>query len=246
MPENPAIAVEALCKSYGPVAALCDVSFAVRAGETCGLLGLNGAGKSTLFQILTGLFGADSGRALLAGHDTARSAPAALARTGIVFQSQALDPDLTLAQSLGHHAAMHGMRAARRGPAIAAALALFDLSDHRDKAARTLSGGTRRRAEIARALLPAPDVLLLDEPTQGLDPAARRGLVSHLRRLAADRGLAVLWATHLVEEVEAADRIVVLHKGTLRHDGPPAAMREATGCDRLEDAFLRLVQGPAA
>lgn len=241
-----AIDISALCKSYGPAVALREVSFTVRAGETCGLLGLNGAGKSTLFQILTGLFSADSGQSRIMGHDTARAAPAALARTGIVFQSPALDPDLTLRQSLGHYAAMRGMRAARRGPAIEAVLTLFDLSTHRDQAARTLSGGTRRRAEIARAMLGSPDVLLLDEPTQGLDPATRRGLAAHLRLLAADRGLAVLWATHLVEEVESADKIVVLHGGTLCHDGPPDAMRQATGRQRLEDAFLALVAGHPA
>ncbi|PSC04209.1 ABC transporter ATP-binding protein [Alsobacter soli] len=236
----PAVVIDALSKSYGKVRALDGVSLALSPGQFTALLGPNGAGKSTLFQILTGLFVADSGSVQVLGHDLARQPTRALAAMGIVFQQPSLDLDLTVEQNLAYHAGLHGLAGRRARDAIAEALALFGQEGARSQRARTLSGGNRRKIEMARALMTEPAVVLLDEPTQGLDPASRRDIVEHVARLTRERGLCVLWATHIVSEVEGADRVVVLHKGRVLDDGPPADIVARHGGAALEDAFLAL------
>lgn len=244
IPVRHAIAVSGLSKSYGKVKALTDVSFTLEPGRFTALLGPNGAGKSTLFQILTGLFAADAGRVEVAGIDMARSPAAALAEQGIVFQQPSLDLDLTVEQNLAYHAGLHGLTGVRRREATEAALGLFDQSSIRRETCRKLSGGTRRKVELARALMTTPSILLLDEATAGLDPAARRDLVDHVARLAHDRGLSVLWATHIVSEVVGADRVILLDKGRILADGPPRALIERAGEPDLERAFLALTRRP--
>ena len=239
---QPAVVVTGLSKSYGKVRALTEITFTLAPGLFTALLGPNGAGKSTLFQILTGLFAADAGRVEIAGIDMARSPDAALAEQGIVFQQPSLDLDLTVEQNLAYHAGLHGLTGARRRDAIAVALDLFDQSGIRRETARKLSGGTRRKVELARALMTAPSILLLDEATAGLDPASRRDLVDHVGRLARERGLAVLWATHIVSEVIAADRVILLDKGRILADAPPHVLIERSGEPDLERAFLALTR----
>jgi ABC-2 type transport system ATP-binding protein len=241
---GPAVAVESLSKSYGRNKALDEVSFALEPGVFTALLGPNGAGKSTLFQILTGLFAADSGMVTIAGIDMARNPAAALAEQGIVFQQPSLDLDLTVEQNLDYHAGLHGLTGGRRKAAVERALALFEQAGVRREAARKLSGGNRRKIELARALMTDPSILLLDEATAGLDPAGRRDLVDHVARLARQQGLAVLWATHIVSEVVAADRVILLHRGRILADGPPAAILALAGADDLEKAFLTLTRPP--
>ncbi len=236
------IEVRNLVKTYGRVRALGGVTFAVPVGTVTGLLGPNGAGKSTLMQVLTGLFAPDSGEVLIGSIPVAREPVHALAQLGIVFQQPSLDLDLTVAQNLSYYAGLTGLTGSARARAIAQALALFGLQDSARSHVRTLSGGTRRKIELSRALMADPTVILLDEPTQGLDPASRREIVGHVRDLAASRGLAVLWATHLVDEVESADSIVVLHKGTVMMVGRPADLLATTGAGTLEDAFLALTR----
>lgn len=245
-PPVPVIAIDGLTKSYGKVRALDGVSLSLEPGRFTALLGPNGAGKSTLFQILTGLFVADSGSVRVLGADLAADPTAALARLGIVFQQPSLDLDLTVEQNLAYHAGLHGIGGRRRRDAIEEALALFGQSETRRQRVRTLSGGNRRKIEMARALMSAPALLLLDEPTQGLDPASRRDLVLHVSRLVRERDLGVLWATHIVSEVEAADRVVVLHRGRVIEDGAPADVVARSGAATLEGAFLALTQGRAA
>ncbi|WP_460449339.1 ABC transporter ATP-binding protein [Alsobacter sp. SYSU BS001988] len=242
---DPVVVLAGLAKSYGKVKALADVSLSLRAGEFTALLGPNGAGKSTLFQILTGLFVPDGGTVSVLGADLSADPTAALARLGVVFQQSALDLDLTVEQNLSYHAGLHGMapRAARQ--AIGEALALFGQAGARRERVRALSGGTRRKIELARALMTDPALLLLDEPTQGLDPASRRDLVDHVARLTRERGLGVLWATHIVSEVEDADRVVVLHRGRVLDDGTPADIVARHGGASLEAAFLAMTSGPA-
>ena len=242
----PAVTVAALSKSYGGVRALDDVSFAVPTGAVTALLGLNGAGKTTLFQILTGLFVADAGRVSVFGDDIAAAPVRALGHMGIVFQQPVFDLDLTVRQNLAFHAGLHGLKGRRAADAIADGLARFRIGDLATKRVRALSGGTRRKVELARALVTAPRLLLLDEPSQGLDTRSRAELVADVFALAAERGTTVLWATHLVAEVERADRVVVLHRGRVAADGTPRDLAAAQGAATLEAAFLGIARRDAA
>jgi ABC-2 type transport system ATP-binding protein len=236
---EPRLDVDGLVKRYGERAALAGVSLALSPGEFVALLGPNGAGKSTLFQVLTGLFAADEGRVRVAGRSLRESPAAALRHLGVVFQQMSLDLDLSVERNLRFHAALHGLPRGVADRRIADGCTAFGLQADRARPVRELSGGNRRKVELARALLHRPDVLLMDEPTVGLDPKSRRDLLGAIRRDVAERGSAVLWATHLVEEAEAADRVLVLHKGRLLADGTPAAVAQALGGGSLEEAFLR-------
>lgn len=236
---TPALAVEDVSKSYGPIKALDGLSLSVARGEFVALLGPNGAGKSTLFQLLTGLFVPDAGRIEVAGFDMRRDARRALACLGVVFQQPTLDLDLSVVANLRFHARLHGMGRAAR-PRIDAELHRIGLTARAKDLARTLSGGNRRKVELARALLHDPVVLLMDEPTVGLDPASRTQLVEYVHSLCAHRGVGVLWATHLVDEAESADRVIIVHKGHWIAAGTAAALRERTGRQSLRDAFLDL------
>jgi ABC-2 type transport system ATP-binding protein len=211
--------VRGVSKAYGKTRALSGIELSVDAGEFVALLGPNGAGKSTLFQLLTGLSAADAGEIAVAGVDLRQDPAGALARIGVVFQQPALDLDLTVWGNLQFHARLHGCRNARRR--IDEMLAQVGLTEHGRKRARTLSGGNRRRVELARALLHRPPLLLVDEPTVGLDPASRQQLLAHVRELCREQGVGVLWATHLVDEAEDADRIIILDRGKKVAEGAP-------------------------
>ena len=237
---TPALEVQGLSKSYGPLKALDDVSLAVGEGEFVGLLGPNGAGKTTLFQILSGLFAADGGSVHVLGHDIRHSATAALAGIGIVFQQPTLDLDLSVLANLRFSARMHGMPGARRHERIEAELERLDLTERADAPARTLSGGNRRRVELARALVHEPSVLLMDEATVGLDPASRRQLLDYVLDLRRERSVGVLWATHLVDEVEHADRVVILHRGRVVDVGSPDGIVSGAGAESIGEAFLAM------
>ncbi len=236
--------VENLTKTYGKLRALDAVSFQVQAGSVTALLGMNGAGKTTLFQLLTGLFVADAGLIRVFGHDMARRPQAALARLGIVFQQPALDLDLTARQNLNFHARLHGMTRAAMRLSVDTVLAQFGLTEQARKPTRELSGGTRRKVELARALVTSPDLLLLDEPSSGLDTQARHDLTRDVFKATRERQIAVLWATHLVSDIEDADAVVVLSRGRVVATGSPATLLEATGTDTLEQAFLALNRKP--
>jgi ABC-2 type transport system ATP-binding protein len=237
-----ALSIDRLVKRYGKLTALNEISFSVEAGQVTALLGPNGAGKTTLFQILTGLFVADSGQVSILGIDIAKDPVAALKQLGIVFQQSALDPDLTAHQNLIFHGGLHGLS---RKDATARAdkwLQNFGLSDVSKKPCRQLSGGMKRRVELARALMTDPALLLLDEPTQGLDPKSRKELVETVFALARDRGLSVVWATHLVGEVVNADTIIVLDHGHIVGKGTSPELLIQTKANSLEDAFLALTE----
>jgi len=218
-PSDNGLVVERLRFAYAAKAALDDVSLRVEPGTFCALLGPNGAGKSTLFALLTRLFTAREGRIVIGGHDLARNPRAALAAMGVVFQQPTLDLDLTIRQNLRYFAALHGLAGRAAAHRIDAALDRLGLAARANERCRTLNGGHRRRTEIARALLHRPAVLLLDEPTVGLDAASRAALVAHVHDLARDEGLTVLWATHLTDEVRPEDRLVILHRGRVLADG---------------------------
>jgi ABC-2 type transport system ATP-binding protein len=241
-PGAPALLIEGVSHRFGQVAALRDVSLAVGRGAFCALLGVNGAGKTTLFSLITRLYDSTSGRIGVAGFDARRQPSPALARLGAVFQSRALDSDLTLQQNLAYHAALHGIGGAAARLRIAEVLALVDLSDRPGVKVATLSGGQQRRAEIARALLHRPQLLLLDEATAGLDLRARLEVAALVRRLIAEEGVSTLWATHIFEEIEPDDHVVILHRGAVLADGKAATL---AGDAPLAAAFLRLT-GEAA
>lgn len=230
---------ERLHKSYGARPALHDLSLSLAAGELVVLLGPNGAGKSTLMQLLTGLFSPDQGRVQILGHDMQSQASRALAGLGVVFQQPALDLDLTVTANLLFHTDLHGLPRTLARERIAQGLRAMGLADQARAVVRGLSGGTRRKVELVRALLHAPHVLLMDEATVGLDPASRQQMLAWVRLLTRERGVAVLWATHLVEEIEQADRLVVLHQGRLHFDGPVAAFATRSQGNSLGDEVLR-------
>ncbi len=242
----PALRLANVVRTYGPVRAVDGVSFDVAAGEFVALLGPNGAGKSTLFQLLSGLFTADSGLIEVMGHNMSRDPVPALASLGIVFQQPTLDLELTVSHNLRFHAGLHGLPREQANARIARELVRLGLSESANKKTATLSGGNRRRVELARALLHDPKILLMDEATVGLDPASRADLRALLQDLRRERGVAVLWATHLCEEVADADRVVLLNKGQKLRDCSPAELMASTGKPSIEAAFLALTGGERA
>jgi ABC-2 type transport system ATP-binding protein len=239
---TPAVELRGLTKRYGPHTAVDALSLTIAPRTFVGLLGPNGAGKSTLFQMLTGLFAADAGQALIAGHSISDQPVKALAALGVVFQQSSLDLDLSVERNLRFHAALHGLPRRVADQRIEQGCAALGLANDRQRAVRELSGGNRRKVELVRALLHQPAVLLMDEASVGLDPASRRDLLAALRADVAARGTAVLWATHLVEEAQQADRVLVLHHGKLIADGTPAEVTAALGGATLEAGFIQRTQ----
>jgi ABC-2 type transport system ATP-binding protein len=237
-----ALEVADLSHSYGARLALDNISLAIYPGEFTVLLGLNGAGKSTLFSLVTRLYAHRSGAIRVFGTAVDGDPATALSRMGIVFQQSTLDLDLTVEQNLRYHAALHGLPPALAKTRIAAELDRVGLAERRRDKARQLSGGQRRRVEIARALLHDPRLLLLDEPTVGLDVAGRQFLLEYVRRLCRDQGLAVLWATHLIDEVGDDARVIVLHGGRILADGPVGDVVAVAGVSSIGAAFEALVK----
>ena len=241
-----ALLVRGVSHSFGPVPALADVALRVPRGAFVVLLGPNGAGKSTLFALVTRLYDNVSGEIRILGHDVRRQPTAALQQLGVVFQSRSLDSDLTLLENLTYHAALQGIgrREARRR--AIEALAKVGLAERADDKARTLSGGQARRVEIVRALLHEPACLLLDEATVGLDVASREGVLAIVRALVKERGVGVLWATHLVDEVADDDHVVLLHKGRVRFSGRVPNLLDIAEAGNLRGAFMRITENPLA
>ena len=241
--QGAALLLDNVVKTYGAIRAVDGVSLKVSAGEFIALLGPNGAGKTTLFQLLSGLFVPDSGRIEIMGHDMLRDPVPALAKLGIVFQQPTLDLELTVTGNLLFHAGLHGIPRAVAKARIEAELARLGLAERAHDKTIQLSGGNRRRVELARALLHEPRVLLMDEATVGLDPASRNDLRKLILSLRAERSVAVLWATHLCDEVEDADRVIVLHHGKVLADTTPAELVAKAGTATIEQAFLAMTGG---
>jgi ABC-2 type transport system ATP-binding protein len=242
-PSAPALLLDNVVKTYGSVRAVDGVSLTAKPGEFIALLGPNGAGKTTLFQLLSGLFAADSGRIEVMGHDMARDPVPALARLGIVFQQPTLDLELSVTANLLFHAGLLGISRTVAEPRIQKELARLGLAERAHDKTAQLSGGNRRRVELARALLHEPRLLLMDEATVGLDPQSRSDLLDLMLTMRAERGVAVLWATHLCDEVGDADRVIVLHRGKVLADTTPAGLIAAAGAKTIEEAFLKMT-GP--
>jgi ABC-2 type transport system ATP-binding protein len=232
--------VRNLSYAFGAKMALDAVNLRLDDGQFKVLLGPNGAGKTTLFSLVTRLYESRDGSIAVAGRDLRRHPGQALSRMGVVFQQPTLDLDLTVRQNLLYHASLHGLdrRSALRRMEIE--LGRLDMAERTGETVRKLNGGHRRRVEIARALLHQPTLLLLDEPTVGLDVPSRRAIVAHAHRLAREDRVAVLWATHLIDEVEETDAVVVLHRGRVKADGGLTEVLTAAGAATIGEAFDRL------
>ena len=232
--------VENLSYAFGKKSVLNAISFHVEGGSCNILLGPNGAGKSTLFSLVTRLYASADGRIEINGKDLRRHSYKALADLGVVFQQPTLDLDMTVIQNLRYHAALYGLSRQQARIHIEQELERQDMFDRRYEKVRQLNGGHRRRVEIARALLHQPSVLLLDEPTVGLDIASRQSIVEHIHQLATQDNLAVLWATHLIDEVYDSDQLIVLHQGRVLADGQVSELVETHNADNVSDLFQQL------
>ncbi|MDP9836314.1 ABC-2 type transport system ATP-binding protein [Neorhizobium huautlense] len=236
----PALEVSAVSHSYGQKKALDAVSFAIPLGRLTVLLGLNGAGKTTLFSLISHLYDTRQGAIRVFGHDIRQTPGEALRRLGIVFQARTLDLDLSVGQNLAYHAALHGIGRLRAKARIHALLSQIDMADRLHDKARSLSGGQMRRVEIVRALLHDPSLLLLDEATVGLDIRSRADILATIRALVAEKGISVLWATHLIDEVDDRDEVVILDKGRVLAAGPVTEIVTKTGTADIRQAFAAL------
>jgi ABC-2 type transport system ATP-binding protein len=227
----PTISVQNLVHRYDNRAALNGISFDVRPAELFGLLGPNGSGKTTLFRILSTLMIPTAGTALVMGYNTAQDPSSVRREIGVVFQAQSVDPKLTAYENLWHQGHLYGLRGAllkRRANEI---LARVGLADRAKERVETFSGGMQRRIELAKGLLHRPGVLLLDEPTTGLDPGARRDLWQYLQILRDEEQVSVLVTTHLMEEAERCDRLAIMSEGNLVALGTPAELKSEIGGD---------------
>ncbi|HZQ23742.1 MAG TPA: ATP-binding cassette domain-containing protein [Terriglobales bacterium] len=230
-PQSSVISVENIVHRYDTRAALNGVTFRVHHAELFGLLGPNGSGKTTLFRILSTLMIPSSGRALIMGYDAATE-PARLRRQiGVVFQAQSVDPKLTAYENLWHQGHLYGLRGRALKSRILEILNRVGLADRAHEYVETFSGGMQRRIELAKGLLHHPSVLLLDEPTTGLDPGARRDLWQYLAILRDEERVSVIVTTHLMEEAERCDRLVIMNEGKVVALGTPAELKKEIGGD---------------
>ena len=230
-----AVTVNQVSHAFGKRQVLQDVSFAVPQGRVTMLLGPNGAGKTTLFSLIAGLLAPQSG-----------SLNVSRKNLGLVFQQSAVDLELTVAQNLAYYASLHGLSKTEASARIEQVLGPLELSARKQERVKSLNGGHRRRVEIARALLTQPQALLLDEPTTGLDIPTRKALVAYLHSEAEARNMAVLWSTHLVDEVEDGDHIVMLRQGKVVADGEMKDILQLSKSKNLTDAYLHFAGGDTA
>lgn len=230
---NP-VETDGLRRVFGSRVALDGVSIAVREGEIFGLLGPNGGGKTTLFRVLSTLLAPSGGTARICGHDVAGDAAEVRRCLGVVFQSPSLDPQLTVEENLRYGGNLYGLRGRELEERMKEAARALRVADRFPDLVKTLSGGLQRRVEVAKSLLPRPRVLLLDEPSTGLDPVARVDLWESLTRLREASGMTVVMTTHLMDEAERCDRVAILHHGKLIACDTPDALRATVGTDVLK------------
>lgn len=228
------IQVENLCKAYGDVKAVNGISFSVGAGNLFSFLGTNGAGKTTTISILTTLLANSSGNAVIGGFDVERDAEKVRELIGVVFQDSVLDPVLSVTENLVVRGSLYGLRGEKLKSAVDNAAKLTGISEYANRRYGKLSGGQRRRADIARALVHTPKLLFLDEPTTGLDPKTRRDIWRLIRDLQKSSGMTVFLTTHYMEEAAESDDIVVIHKGEIKTQGSPLELKTRYCSDMLK------------
>jgi ABC-2 type transport system ATP-binding protein len=237
-----ALEIADLSFRFGNKVALDDVSFSVGTGQFKVLLGPNGAGKTTFFSLVTRLYDSARGQIRVRGVNLRDDPHQALAQMGVVFQQPTLDLDLNVRQNLLYHAALHGIKKSDAIERIETELTRFGMLERQYEKVRQLNGGHRRRVEIARALMHNPELLLLDEPTVGLDVPSRRDIVEHVHRMAREQNIAVLWSTHLIDEIYDDDKVIILHQGKICADGTVPEVIAGTGTENIADAFDKIVE----
>ena len=238
-----ALEIKDLSFSYQSKKALDNIHLKLKPSQCNILLGANGAGKSTLFSLITRLYDSHEGQIKLCGFDIKQHTQQALSKLGVVFQQSTLDMDLTVMQNLHYHTALHGMKRSLANQRIQIELERLNMFDRRFESIRQLNGGHRRRVEIARALLHQPTLLLLDEPTVGLDMPSRQALVDYIHKLVKEQQLAVLWATHLIDEIHTDDQLIMLHQGKIKQQGSVSTILKATQSETINQAFQSMSQG---
>jgi len=233
MGTSPAIQVSRLVHRYGERLALAGLDLTVELGEIFALLGPNGGGKTTLFRLLSTLIPVQQGDVTVLGFDVVRGRAEVRRRIGVVFQSPSLDKKLTVGENLRHQGHLYGLKGAELRHRADEMLDRLGLTLRKGDLVETLSGGLRRRVELAKGMLHRPKLLLLDEPSTGLDPAARSDLWDYLRQIRGQRGVTVVLTTHLLEEADKADRLAILNAGALVALDTPERLRADVGGDSL-------------
>jgi ABC-2 type transport system ATP-binding protein len=232
-----ALTIKTLNHNFGNLRALDNVNITLNEGDYSILLGLNGAGKTTLFSLITRLYDNQTGSIEIFSNNIKKNPSKALANIGVVFQQPTVDLDLTVEQNLQYHASLHGMRKKLALDNALTELSRQNMEDILKKKIRELSGGQRRRVEIVRALMHNPKLLLLDEPTVGVDIESRKLIVKHVKSLCKEKKLAVLWATHLIDEVDQDGKLIVLHQGKVLANNLVKNILKKTKSKNVSNAF---------
>ena len=232
-----ALTIKTLNHNFGNLRALDNVNITLNEGDYSILLGLNGAGKTTLFSLITRLYDNQTGSIEIFSNNIKKNSSKALANIGVVFQQPTVDLDLTVEQNLQYHASLHGMRKKLALDNALTELSRQNMEDILKKKIRELSGGQRRRVEIVRALMHNPKLLLLDEPTVGVDIESRKLIIKHVKSLCKEKKLAVLWATHLIDEVDQDGKLIVLHQGKVLANNLVKNILKKTKSKNVSNAF---------
>ena len=238
----PLLKVDALIKEYGGQRVVNELNLTLKHGKVLGLLGPNGAGKTTLYSLITRLYNNRSGSIKIYGYDVRDQSSDALKNIGVVFQQPTLDLDLNVEENLYYHSSLHGISKIEAKKRIKREIGRIELEDKLRFKVRSLSGGQRRRVKIARSLLHNPKLLLLDEPTVGLDIGSRQLILKHVKKLCREKKLAVLWATHLIDEIDKGERVVIIHNGKILKSGEVGEIVKDTRTKNIRDAFNKLVK----
>ena len=238
---SPALEIKNVSHKFGEFQALKEVSVDIKSGDFTVLLGLNGAGKTTLYSLITRLYNNISGSIKIFGFDVREKPTEALKNIGVVFQQPTLDLDLNVIENLEYHAALHGMSSKYAITRIHDEIERIKLTEKIKSKVRSLSGGQRRRVEIARSLLHKPKLLLLDEPTVGLDIGSRQMILKHVKDLCKKNNLAVLWAAHLIDEIDKGEKVIIIDKGKVLDTGDVNKVIKKTKTKNIQDAFNKLV-----
>ena len=236
-----ALQIKNVSHKFGEFKALNNVSIKIDSGDFTVLLGLNGAGKTTLYSLITRLYNNNSGSIKIHNFDVREESSDALKNIGVVFQQPTLDLDLSVEENLHYHSSLHGLSFPDAKERIEEEIWRIDLTEKLKNKVRSLSGGQRRRVEIARSLLHKPKLLLLDEPTVGLDIGSRQMILKHVKSLCKKGDLAVLWATHLIDEIDKGEKVVIIHKGEIVESGDVLKIVKKTKQKNIRNAFNKLV-----
>ena len=236
-----ALEIRNVSHKFGNFTALDNVTLNINSGDFTVLLGLNGAGKTTLYSLITRLYNNNTGSIKIYGFDVRESSVNALKNIGVVFQQPTLDLDLSIKENLEYHSSLHGISSSESEKRIDSEIGRIKLDEKLKSKVRALSGGQRRRVEIARSLLHKPKLLLLDEPTVGGEIGSRQLILKHVKNLCKKNNLAVLWATHLIDEIDKGEKVIIIHQGKVIESGDVSNIVKKTKTNNIREAFNKLV-----